>query len=340
MVYNIREYSTLYTGNKGSEENAVVAIIMNLLNKKKFDSIDDVLKYNGKDLRTFLKNNNRDVIPFHYGNNLKNSDFEEIIINFKKMVKEKLDFNKDKINTTKFENKQYVEYKGKVFDNSYTEKNIEEEMKYMQQKNADYQSLDHEKNTDNIMNEMFSEKKREINFETLSEINRENLNEEEQKKYDAALVEQHISGDNKKLSIEDGLTKNEEDHINKIDSDGNSITINDGEESIEKTTVSVLSEIDISSLTTYEKDIFEAALNYQLLTDEVIRLDLTNMLIITPYDEVKEIITKDGVLVVNDERIISGFENNLSNEQNQQELEKVKVKKLEYPNPFYKRDFE
>ena len=57
------------------------------------------------------------------------------------------------------------------------------------------------------------------------------------------------------------------------------------------------------------------------------------MLIITPYNEVKEIITKNGVLVFDDPRILS--QDSMTNEEEkEQEMEMAKVKKLEYPSPF------
>lgn len=327
MTYNIREYKGSFTGNKGSEENAIVAIIMNLLNKQKYDSIDDVLNYNGHSLKNFLKNNNRDTIPLHYGQNIKDDDFKLIIQNFKKMVEEKLQFDKESVKTTNFEDKQYIKYGDKVIDNSHSARSIEEEMKYIQEENADYQSLNQQENTEKIMKEITDYRKHEVEFRDLDSINRDDLNKEDQRKVDTALIEQHISGENKQISLEENLTKNEENELKQFETENNVAKINSEEGSIE-TSINLLSDIDKDLLSDYEREIYTAALNYQLETNEVIRLDIKNNLIITPYDEVKEIITKDDMLVVNDERMFASEE---KTNENQLEKDKVKVLKLEYP---------
>lgn len=335
MVYNIREYNTMYTGNKGSEENAIVAIIMNLLNNNKFDSIDDALKYNGNDFNTFMKNNRRDTIPYHYGRNIKDADFKEIVDNFKKMVNDKLSFDKENVHEINFDQKAFVEYDGHVVDNTLRERSMEEELKYMQQDNPDYQSLNEKENTDNMMDEVINNRKREIKFTSLDNIDRSILNEEEKQMYDAALVEQHLNNETKEISIEDNLTKDEDNNITQLSQEGSSVTINSSNENddIKKTSINPLSAIDRDMLTSSQQEIYDAAYKYQEITGELIRLDLENMIIITPYNEIKEIITKDGVLVVNDDRLLS--QDTMTNEEEkEQEMEMAKVKKLEFPSPF------
>ena len=336
MVYNIREYNTIFTGNKGSEENAIVAIIMKLLNDNKFDNIDDVLKYNGKDFDTFMKNNRRDNIPSHYGRNIKNADFDQIVEQLKKMVNDKLSFDKEKINEVNFDNKEFVEYNGKVVDNTLSERSIEDELKYMQVENPEYQSLDQKQNTDKMMNEVVSEKKREIEFTSLDNIDRNKLNKDEQQLFDAALVDEYVNNNDKEISIEDGLTKDEENNISQLSEKNGSINISDNKETI-KTSINPLSEIDVDTLTSNERDYYNAAYRYQELTGELIRLDLDNMVIITPYNEIKEIITNDGELVVDDPRLLFS-ENTMTTEEEkeeeQEQLEQEKVKKLEFPSPF------
>ena len=335
MVYNIREYETMYTGNKGSEENAIVAIIMNLLNNNKFDNIDDALKYNGNDFNTFMKNNRRDNIPSHYGRNIKDADFQEIVQNFKKMVNNKLSFDKEKINEISFEQKEYVEYNGQVVDNTLKERSMEDELKYMQQDNPDYQSLNKQENTDKMMDEVINNRKREIKFTSLDNVDRSILDEREKQIYDAALIDQHLNNTDKEISIEDNLTKDEENNISQLSDEGNSVSINSSKdnEDIQKTGINPLSAIDRDGLTSSQQEIYDAAYKYQEITGELIRLDLENMLIITPYNEVKEIITKNGVLIVDDPRILS--QDSMTNEEEkEQEMEMAKVKKLEYPSPF------
>ena len=122
---------------------------MNLLNNNKFDNNDDALKYNGNDFNTFMKNNRRDNIPSHYGRNIKDTDFKSIVENFKKMVDKKLSFDKENVHEVKFDNnKEYVEYNGQVVDNSLKERSIEDDLKYIQQENPDYQTLNEQENTE------------------------------------------------------------------------------------------------------------------------------------------------------------------------------------------------
>ena len=336
--HRIEEYAkeyTMFSGNKGSEENAIAATFIYLINNNKFDSIDDALKYNGNSYKTFMKNNRRDNIPAHYGNNITDADFKLIVDNFKKMVNDKLKFDKDKIHELDFENKEYVEYDGHVLDNSLKDRPIEEELRYMQRENPEFQSLNSSENTDKMMDVQRNEKKREVEFTDLSDIDRDKLNSEEQRLFDAALIEERVSGKDKDISIEDGLIKDDDNNINQIKEEGNSITFasSNSDSSIEESTINPLSAIDEESLTDIEKEIYNAAKKYQDITGELIRLDLKNMFIVTPYNDVKEIITKNGVLVVDDDRLLSQ-EQMTNEEEKEQEMENVKVKKLEFPKPF------
>ena len=337
FIYKLNEYSGKFTGNKGSEENAIVAIMMKLLNDNKFDNIDDLLRYNGNSLRTFLKNNNRDVVPLHYGANIKESDFEEIVKNFKEMVNNKMQFEDSKIHELNFDNKDYVEYDGHVIDNSLAERSISDEFKYMQRESTEYQSFNAMNNADNMANEVINDKKREVEFTDLDLINRSSLNEKEQKIYDAALVDQHLNDINKQVSLEDGLTIDENNNVSQLTEKNGNVSIDDNENEIKKTSISQLSDINSDNLTSTEKDIYNAALKYQQLTGELVRLDLDNMIIITPYDEIKEIIMDDnGSLVVDDDRILNG-DTMTSEEDREYETQKSKVKTLEYPNSFIRQ---
>ena len=169
----------------------------------------------------------------------------------------------------------------------------------------------------------------------MDNIEREKLNSEDKQIYDAALIDQHLNNTDKEISIEDRLTKSDDNSINQLKEEGNGISITSNDEDIEvqNTTINPLSSIDKGELTSIQQEVYDAAEKYQEITGELIRLDLENMLIITPYNEVKEIITKNGVLVVDDPRILS--QDSMTNEEEkEQEMEMAKVKKLEYPSPF------
>lgn len=336
--YRIEDYTknyTIFSGNKGSEENAIVAIFMNLLNNNKFDNIDDALKYNGDDFATFMKNNRRDNIPAHYGRNIKDDDFKLIVSKFKEMDEDKLKIDNENIHEYNFENKEYVEYDGRVMDNSLKERSIEDELKNMQQENPEYQSFDAKENTQKMMKEELDYNKREVTFSSLDEIDRNKLNIDDQRLYDAVLVDEHTSGKSKEVSFEDMLTKDENNNINQLENNGNSISFNGvvEENSIEETSINLLSSIDTDLLSSKEREIYDAAKKYQEITGELIRLDLNNNVIITPFNEVKDIITKDGILVVDDDRIINS-DSMTTEDEMEQEIENIKVKKLEFPKPF------
>lgn len=326
IEYIKKGYKIFDSGQKSEGENYIMAIIVNLLCSNKFDSLENLMKYNENNYKTFLKNNKKDNIPLHFGNSLNNDDFQKIISNYKKMQEDKMKYSMENVNVKKIDSKEYIEYNGQVLDNSYAAKKVENELSDMQRQSSEYQSLNQQQNTDRMMREMSNTKKEEINFTSLDSIEREKLNNEEQKKYDAALVQEYLTGDDKKISLNNDLIKDDNNNIAKLDENDNNITFNDGNTSTTdiKSNISLLKDIDSSKLSSDEKDLYNAAINYQLETDNIIRLDLANKLIILPDDRVKDIITDaNGNLVVNDDKMLG----------NKKELENAKVKILEYSNP-------
>ncbi len=336
------KYNNQFSGKKESEENFVVVTVMKLLNNNKFDSIDDILKYNGDNYKTFLKNNNLDNVPIHYGNCLSNEDFHSVLNQIKEYAKDKLSFDKNNVNELSFDNKEYVEYNGTVLDDSFNNKPINEQLEEKQKQSEDYQSLDHKNNIDKLMDEMNKEK-REVSFENINNINRDNLNAEQKRMYDAALVTNYTDKNNAHLeiSLEDGLTKDDENNIGQLKSVGSDMVLNNSNNS-QNNIISIkpLSEIDETSLSNSDRVFYDAAKRYQDITGELVRLDLSKKVIITPDNVVKEIIIKDGVLVVNDDRVLFNNEPITTAEEREQEMTKEKVKTLEFPKPFSNRNID
>ena len=151
MEYKFEEYERVIdTPKKKLEERAIVEKILSLLNKNKYDSFDDFYKKNS-DLENFKKNNNLENVLKHFGNKLNQEDYENILQSLKKMIEKKSTFSTDSIKTTNIENNEYVSYKGKdenfYFNNNYSDKPIEEQMKKTQEDNPSYQTVDTNKNT-------------------------------------------------------------------------------------------------------------------------------------------------------------------------------------------------
>ena len=129
MVYNFNEYKPSFdTPLKRQQELAVSRKIMGLLNKNKYDDLEEFITKNS-DYQNFLKNNNMGTVVKHFGNTLKEKDYVQILENLRTLTKEKKDFEKDNIKTTNIDNKQYNTFKGEdktyFIDNSRSNKSIE-----------------------------------------------------------------------------------------------------------------------------------------------------------------------------------------------------------------------
>ena len=307
--YNIREYETIFSGNKGAEEQALAAIIMRELNNNKFDDIDNMLKYSGNDFHTFLKNLHCDAVPAHFGSNLKEADFKLFVENFKKMVDKKMNFKKEDIKTTTLDDKEYVEYKGTVIDNTYGERSVEEEMRYMQEENPDYQNIDdYEKNTDEMMKEIRDKKSKEVEFKKVDEYTQSEVNEmsdEEKEKYYAAKAQNEREDSNVSVSTEYSVTKNEDAELRSIkDGEENQKNLENNELNpgvISVDSYRLLSDIEPSFLMGEERDIYNAAVNYQIDTNQIVRLNIEKQEVLINDSDVRKIIYVDNTYIVDDE---------------------------------------
>ena len=79
MVYNFKEYKAIFdTPMKRSQEFAISSKIMDLLNKNKYESLEEFISKNTH-YQDFLKNNNMENVVKHFGNTLTEEDYTRIL---------------------------------------------------------------------------------------------------------------------------------------------------------------------------------------------------------------------------------------------------------------------
>ena len=154
MVYNFKEYKPIFdTPAKREQELAVARKIMDLLNKNKYDDLEEFIKRTNS-YQDFLKYNNMTNVVKHFGNTLNEENFTRILENLRVLTKNKKDFEQENIKTTNIENKQYVSFEGQdntyFIDNSRTDKSIEAQMKDLQPTEEQFQTSDIRQNTENM----------------------------------------------------------------------------------------------------------------------------------------------------------------------------------------------
>ena len=71
MIYNFKEYKPIFdTPMKRQQELAISRKIMDLLNKNKYDNLEEFITKNNN-YQDFLKKNNMSTVIKHFGNTLK-----------------------------------------------------------------------------------------------------------------------------------------------------------------------------------------------------------------------------------------------------------------------------
>lgn len=232
MVYDYKkEYlNKVCEGHAKYEQEIVVAKKMFDLLNEKYDSVDDLIKNNGT-LQEFLKKNNLSTAISHfntYGNPLNEEDYIKIIENLKTIEKNKKQFDASNIKTTDIDDKQYnslkIDGKDHYIDNSDSTVTITEQMETMQPDNTEFQTVDPEKNAENMFKNIES-KQEGINFVHLYEINTSSLSEEEKELYDAAM---NYSVDNKqqiRIDLNKHIMIDEDENIMRITKEDDEIKI-------------------------------------------------------------------------------------------------------------------
>lgn len=239
MLYNYKEYNNIFdTPAKMQQERVVVSKIMDLLNKNKYDNLDEFISKN-QSYQNFLKNNQMDVVVKHFGNTLKEEDFTRILENLKELTKTKQQFESENIKTTSIEDKEYVSFEGNdktyFLDNSNSSKSIEEQMKDMQPTEHNFQTSDIKQNTENMFKELEENKKESLNLSYLHEINFDLLSNEEKELYIAANeYQQNITGVIR-VDLKRAVIVDENDNIMRIEKENGEIVIK-GDDELEANT--------------------------------------------------------------------------------------------------------
>lgn len=237
MVYNFKEYQPKFdTPMRREQELAVSRKIMDLLNKNKYDNLEQFIAKNGN-YQDFLKNNNMETVVRHFGNTLKEEDYIKILENLRTLTKSKKEFEQENIKTTDIEDKQFNSFKGEnktyFIDNSGSEKSIEEQMKDLQETQQDFQTSDQKQNTENMFKEL-ERKKETLNLQYLHEINFDLLNNEEKEIYlNADKYQQNIDSVIR-IDLKKGVIVDENDNIMKIQKNNGEFSITMEENGIEK----------------------------------------------------------------------------------------------------------
>lgn len=188
MYYNYKEYETILdTPQKRIQEKAIVNKIMEILNNNRYDGDLDIFIENNKTYQDCLKNNNLDNVVKHFGNTLKEEHYVLILENLKKLTKNKQSFDQNNIKTINFDNNEFNSYNGVnkkfYFDNSGSNKKLEDQMKDLQKTSISFQSANTKQNTENMMSELEKNTKQSLNLQYLNDIIFSSLSYEEQQMY-------------------------------------------------------------------------------------------------------------------------------------------------------------
>ena len=237
MIYNFKEYKTKFdTPMKRQQELAVSRKIMDLLNKNKYDDLEEFISKNGN-YQDFLKKNNMQTVVKHFGNTLIEEDYIKILENLRTLTKTKKDFDKENIKTTKLGDKEINSFKSsdKTYhiDNSDKNKTIETQMKDLQSTQQNFQTNDTKQNTENIFKEL--ERKNEgLNLNYLYDIKYDSLNNEERELFKVANEYQQTIPGIIKLDLRKGIIVDEFDNIMQIEKNNGEFSIKIEENGIEK----------------------------------------------------------------------------------------------------------
>ena len=232
MTYNIREYKPKFdTPMKREQEICIVNIIMDLLNKNKYNNLDDFISKNSN-YQDFLKKNYKENVVKHFGNSLEDKDYIFILKNLEILTKQKKSFDSENIKITIIDDKEYVSYHGEYndffFDNSNSNKNIEDQMKDVQPTQDKFQSPDIKNNTENIMKELMENKKEVLDLHYLNEIDYNSLNAHEKNLYEIARNYQIEHNSIIKIDLGRALIVDENNTIIKIENENGELNLNSG----------------------------------------------------------------------------------------------------------------
>ncbi len=240
MVYKCAEYKPLFnTPMKRKQEVAIATAIMKILNKNKYDNLEEFITKN-PNYQDFFKKFSTEPIILNFRHELKHfkeEDYIKVLENLRLLTKSKKEFEQENIKTTNLDNKQFNSFKGKdktyFIDNSNSNKSIEEQMKDLQPTQQDFQTTDEKQNTENMFKELET-KKEGLNLNYLHEINYDLLSNDEKVLFQIANdYQQGITGVIK-VDLKKGIIVDELDNVMKIEEINGSFTIIKDDKGVEK----------------------------------------------------------------------------------------------------------
>jgi len=238
MTYTYKEYDHIFdTPAKKEQEKVIVIKIMDLLNKNKYDNIQEFIDRNTT-YQNFLKNNSLDNVVKHFGNTLSEQDFINIQKQLLNLTEKKKNFDKENIKTTNINDEQYVSFTGTdkdyYLDNSHSNMSVERQMEELQKEQEDFQTADSKRNTENMFKELEDSKKEKFNLRYINEININNLNESEKEFFQVMLDYQLSINDIIKVDIEKRIIVDSNNNIMRVlKENGEFKIIGDEEKSID-----------------------------------------------------------------------------------------------------------
>lgn len=227
MKYNYKtDYKHVFdTPAKMEQESVIANKIMELLNKNKYNNIDEFINKNPS-YQDFLKNNELENVVKHFGNTLSEQDYRLIQEQMIKITELKKSFDEENIKTTNIDEKEYNSYKTseKTFflDNSNSQMSLERQMEELQGTEQKFQTTDTTKNTENMMQELEKNKKESLNLSSLNELNIDDLSTDKKKMFNRAEEYELNSQNSIRVDLEKEVLVDKNDEIMKLtNNDGN-----------------------------------------------------------------------------------------------------------------------
>ena len=166
-------------------------------------------------------------------NTLTEEDYTRILENLRVLTKTKQDFEDENIKTTNIDDKEYNSFKGEeksyFIDNSDKNNSVKEQMKNMQEESKSFTTGDIRKNTENMFKELES-RDDGFNLRYLSEINYNNLNNEEKELYGIALMYQQDKNEPIRIDLNKGIIIDKANNISRIQKENGEFSIRNDED--------------------------------------------------------------------------------------------------------------
>lgn len=240
MVYNCDEYKPLFdTPMKKIQEIAIATAIMKILNKNKYDNLEEFIAKN-PNYQDFLKKFSTEPIILNFRNELKHfkeEDYIKILENLRALTNSKKEFERENIKTTNLDNKQFSSLKGQdktyIVDTSHDKKTIEERMSDLQPTQERFQTADKKQNTENLFKELES-RNDGLKLLFLNEINFDSLNNEEKLLFQIAQSYRKDSNEVIRIDLKKGIIVDDNDNIMKIEEVNGEFIITKTENNVDK----------------------------------------------------------------------------------------------------------